>query len=64
MQVTELWVELQDKYDLSPSEAQHRIEKTISGKDYLELSLFISSFKYIDDAYRWIKIGKNKQKGE
>jgi|TARA_Y100000296_G_scaffold72804_1_gene89588 hypothetical protein len=64
MQVTELWVELQDKYDLSPSEAQHRIEETMLGKDSLELSLFISSFKYIDDAYRWIKNGKNKKKGK
>ncbi len=56
MQVTELWVKLQDKDGMSPFEARQEIEKTTSGKDSFELCLFLSSFKYIDDAYRWLKM--------
>ena len=61
MQVTELWVHLQDKENMSPFEAQDKIRKTIPQADFFELQLFISSFKYIDDAYRWLKIANNKK---
>jgi len=56
MQVTELWVHLQDECNMSPFEAQKNIEENMSHGDCFELWLFISSFKYIDDAYRWMKM--------
>jgi hypothetical protein len=61
MQVTKLWVNLQDKHNMSPEEAEQIIKEDLPFEDYLPLLLFLGSFRNRIDAYKWMKMDNEEQ---